>query len=999
MLHTRHAVVPSRIGKLLIAIGSLLVFSCVGYSALVDVGVSTNRMPKLLGRLSLPAEIVGQLQDKDDYQIVEFQPANYLANAQVSVYPYTGTGAVFQAEIRRADDTWYPLTATTRIPLGSDSVYSLRIAARTYQSNARYVVRMGDFDPFTVTFNGNGGVVSTNRMSYALDATYGTFPAAVRSGYRLTGWATAATNGIVLSANTVVCIGYTNLYAQWETDPTVPIDPVGPANEPPAVTNYTVMFAANGGVGAMPTQTFAYGEAKALAANQFTWTNHTFTGWATTAAGSVVYADKAIVSNLAATAGSTVTLYAKWFSPVQTQMIDGVVWSYSISGGNATIENFSGSGSNAAYRAAVDTSLRGSLTVPRAIGAYEVSSIGERAFANCADLTEIVIPETVTSIGSYAFAGCTNLAPGITIPESVESMGSFVFSGCSKLKIVRYLGEPPDVPPDVYAGTPASLISGALNVRSGWEVGESKEISVSAEDSGDVAEGGDVDGDETATAGMTIGGTPLPWPSGSYSRKVFWWRGVTLYSVRFQVNGGTALDDEEGSIRYYVPGRLLGTLGTLPEPEHENENLSFLGWYTAANGGAPVTEETVVTRSLTLYAHWQNTEKRDSTEWTEEMFAEDEPLVPSAATAYQGYVYMAEGSNDTAVAGLVTLKVSKGRYDRENEETNAVVTATVSLLGGGKLTLKGTMGEDGSAELTDKTEEHEMTLAIGMNGFSGSINDMEVSGARNLFAGKTSEDKIACNLALQAWKRTWNVVFMSEEAAGDGAAFAQGYSILTMTVGAKGKTRVTGTMADGTKVSVSAQMLVGEGCCCVPVVVPMYSGKKGGFGFLLWLSPDAEDVWGVSEWNATGRPGGSFVAGLSLVGFEEAGTSGIPAESTFSLGGEFESDEISFIGDYLPTDIAISSSGGKWMLPKAGTVKYSRTDEDFIATNEENPSGLKLAFATKTGTFKGSFKAYAEVSETRLKKYTATVTGAVVDGVGYGTATIKKVGSVPVVIE
>ena len=82
-----------------------------------------------------------------------------------------------------------------------------------------------------------------------------------------------------------------------------------------------------------------------------------------------------------------------------------------------------------------------------------------------------------------------------------------------------------------------------------------------------------------------------------------------------------------------------------------------------------------------------------------------------------------------------------------------------------------------------------------------------------------------------------------------------------------------------------------------------------------------------------------------------------------------------------------------------GNVKYDRSEDGFVATSEANPSGLKLTYSAKDGTFKGAFKAYAEVSETRLKKYSATVTGAVVDGVGYGTATIKKVGSVPVTVE
>ena len=47
----------------------------------------------------------------------------------------------------------------------------------------------------------------------------------------------------------------------------------------------------------------------------------------------------------------------------------------------------------------------------------------------------------------------------------------------------------------------------------------------------------------------------------------------------------------------------------------------------------------------------------------------------------------------------------------------------------------------------------------------------------------------------------------------------------------------------------------------------------------------------------------------------------------------------------------------------------------------------------KKGTFKGSFKVYAlkgAGKARKLKKYTVNVSGVVVDGVGYGTATCKK---------
>ena len=75
---------------------------------------------------------------------------------------------------------------------------------------------------------------------------------------------------------------------------------------------YTIKFNANGGTGTMDDEPLAYGIGKALTANAFTRTGYTFQGWATSASGAKVYTDKQSVSNLTATAGATVNLYAAW---------------------------------------------------------------------------------------------------------------------------------------------------------------------------------------------------------------------------------------------------------------------------------------------------------------------------------------------------------------------------------------------------------------------------------------------------------------------------------------------------------------------------------------------------------------------------------------------------------------------------------------------------------------------------------------------------------------
>ena len=71
-----------------------------------------------------------------------------------------------------------------------------------------------------------------------------------------------------------------------------------------------------------------------------------------------------------------------------------------------------------------------SVTIPNS-----VTSIGHYAFYGCSGLTSITIPNSVTSIGDGAFYYCFGLT-SVTIPNSVTSIGDNAFDGCSGLKKV-----------------------------------------------------------------------------------------------------------------------------------------------------------------------------------------------------------------------------------------------------------------------------------------------------------------------------------------------------------------------------------------------------------------------------------------------------------------------------------------------------------------------------------------------------------------------------------
>lgn len=81
-----------------------------------------------------------------------------------------------------------------------------------------------------------------------------------------------------------------------------------------AWNTYTVVYNGNGATGgSTANSSHTYNTAKALTANGYTRTGYKFAGWSTSnTATSATYSDQQSVSNLTATNGGTVTLYAVW---------------------------------------------------------------------------------------------------------------------------------------------------------------------------------------------------------------------------------------------------------------------------------------------------------------------------------------------------------------------------------------------------------------------------------------------------------------------------------------------------------------------------------------------------------------------------------------------------------------------------------------------------------------------------------------------------------------
>ena len=115
-------------------------------------------------------------------------------------------------------------------------------------------------------------------------------------------------------------------------------------------------------------------------------------------------------------------------------------------------------------------------------------------------------------------------------------------------------------------------------------------------------------------------------------------------------------------------------------------------------------------------------------------------------------------------------------------------------------------------------------VILGAKGMSGTYGNYAIDGALNVFTSKDAADKVVAAATLDKWQGAVNVAW---RLSGDGSP----YQTLSVTIAAKGKAKVSGTLANGTKVSAKGQLIVGEKWCCVPVVV----SKKAQMAFNVWL--------------------------------------------------------------------------------------------------------------------------------------------------------------------
>lgn len=386
---------------------------------------------------------------------------------------------------------------------------------------------------------------------------------------------------------------------------------------------YNVVYNANGGSGSTATSTHKYGEAKTLTPNGFSKTGYSFAGWATSASGNVVYSNSQSVSNLTATNGGTVNLYAKW-TPVNYSItynlnggsISGQKTSYTIETSTFTLPTpsrtgylFSGwTGSNGSTPSKSVSISKGSTGDKSYTANWTPKKLTTTFYRNQNSTDSTTAQQVFTYGVSQSFSakgwsktGYTQLgwADSRTATTQQYSTLSGVSDGWVESKYPSN---------NVYAVWKPNTYSIAYNANGG--TGTTVTSSHTYDSAKALTSNGfsrtgytfagwntQANGSGTAyTNGQSV--KNLTASNGATVTLYAQWK-VNNYTLTFNPNGGSVSPTSK-SVAYG------SQYGTLPTPTRTG--YTFTGWFTAASGGTKVsTTTTMGAGNATIYAQWTPT--------------------------------------------------------------------------------------------------------------------------------------------------------------------------------------------------------------------------------------------------------------------------------------------------------------------------------------------------------------------------------------------------------
>ena len=79
-----------------------------------------------------------------------------------------------------------------------------------------------------------------------------------------------------------------------------------------------------------------------------------------------------------------------------------------------------------------DEGFVGAVIIPSEFNGEQLVTIAANTFDNCAEITSVILPDTIQYVGSSAFSGCTNLV-SVTLPDGLIEIEDNTFAGCTSL--------------------------------------------------------------------------------------------------------------------------------------------------------------------------------------------------------------------------------------------------------------------------------------------------------------------------------------------------------------------------------------------------------------------------------------------------------------------------------------------------------------------------------------------------------------------------------------
>lgn len=164
--------------------------------------------------------------------------------------------------------------------------YEVTSSTLVYSSETLYAHWKSNTIISTITFNANGGSVSTTSKQVNCGDVIGTLPVPTRTGYTFLGWFTDATNGTKVTSTTTINVTALTLYAHW------------------SMIKYTVTFDANGGTVTPTSLSVNYNDTIGLLPTP-TREGYSFKGWFTGKTGGTEVSSSTKVT-------SDMVIYAQW---------------------------------------------------------------------------------------------------------------------------------------------------------------------------------------------------------------------------------------------------------------------------------------------------------------------------------------------------------------------------------------------------------------------------------------------------------------------------------------------------------------------------------------------------------------------------------------------------------------------------------------------------------------------------------------------------------------